>query len=67
MRRISIFKRLRFMLGQAYEAKRWAFVSDYVRLWAVYHYGGIYLDTDVEVARFWNPLLEYRAFLDLRI
>lgn len=34
---------------EAYENKKWAFVSDYVRLYALYNYGGIYLDTDVEL------------------
>ena len=34
---------------QAYENKKWAFVSDYVRLYALYNYGGIYLDTDCEI------------------
>ncbi|PHM33083.1 glycosyltransferase family 32 protein [Xenorhabdus innexi] len=34
---------------QAYLYKKWAFVSDYIRLYALYHEGGIYLDTDVEV------------------
>lgn len=32
---------------EAYKNKEWAFVSDYVRLYALYNYGGIYLDTDV--------------------
>lgn len=36
---------------QAYEAKKYAFVSDYVRLAVLYEYGGIYLDTDVELVR----------------
>ena len=36
---------------QAYENKKWAFVSDYVRVWALNKFGGIYLDTDVEVVR----------------
>ena len=36
---------------QAYEAKKYAFVSDYVRLAVLYEYGGIYLDTDVETLR----------------
>ena len=36
---------------QAYEHKKFAFVSDYVRLFALYHYGGIYLDTDVEICK----------------
>lgn len=34
---------------EAYEQKKWAFVADYVRLYALFHYGGIYLDTDSEV------------------
>ena len=35
----------------AYENKSWAYVSDYARLWAIYTYGGIYLDTDVELLK----------------
>ena len=34
---------------QAYESRKYAFVSDYVRVYALYNYGGIYMDTDVEV------------------
>ena len=34
---------------EAFEEKKWAFVSDYARLDIVYSYGGIYLDTDVEL------------------
>ena len=47
---------------QAYEAKKWAFVSDYVRLRVVYEHGGIYLDTDVELLKNLNPLRGYSAF-----
>lgn len=36
---------------QAYEAKKYAFVSDYARFWILYHYGGLYFDTDVEVIK----------------
>lgn len=36
---------------QAYEQKKYAFVSDYVRLYALYHEGGFYFDTDVEIIR----------------
>ncbi|MDY2881952.1 MAG: capsular polysaccharide synthesis protein, partial [Romboutsia timonensis] len=43
---------------EAYEAKKYAFVSDYVRVYALYNYGGIYLDTDVEVNKSFNDLLE---------
>ena len=47
---------------QAYDAKKWAFVTDVVRLYALYHYGGIYMDTDVEVVRPLDRFLEHRAF-----
>lgn len=43
---------------QAYEAEKYAFVSDYARLFALYNYGGIYLDTDVEVYKSLDDLLE---------
>lgn len=48
---------------QAYNAKKWAFATDYVRLWIIYHYGGIYLDTDVEVIRSWDDLLKHNCFI----
>ena len=44
-----------------YEAKKWAFVSDYVRLYALVNYGGFYLDTDVKVLKNFEPLLNYTA------
>lgn len=44
---------------QAYEAKKYAFVSDYVRLWALEQCGGVYFDTDVEVIRSFNELPEF--------
>ncbi|MBQ6851051.1 MAG: glycosyl transferase [Oscillospiraceae bacterium] len=47
---------------QAYEAKKWAFVTDYVRLKVVYDNGGIYMDTDVELIKNLNPLLKYKAY-----
>lgn len=47
---------------EAYECKKWAFVTDYVRLWAIYNYGGIYMDTDVEVLRSLDSFLECQAF-----
>lgn len=47
---------------QAYEAKKWAFVSDYVRLQVVYDHGGIYFDTDVELVKKPDALLEYSAY-----
>lgn len=47
---------------EAYEAKKWAFVSDYVRLKVLYDYGGIYMDTDVEVVKPLDELLRYNWF-----
>lgn len=47
---------------QAYEADRWAFVSDYVRLRALTEVGGVYLDTDVEIVRPLDPFLKHEAF-----
>lgn len=43
---------------EAYEAGKWAFVSDYARLKVVYEHGGIYLDTDVELLKPLDPLLK---------
>lgn len=47
---------------QAYEAKKWAFVTDYVRLWAMVTYGGFYMDTDVEVIKPLDKFLGHQAF-----
>ena len=47
---------------EAYEAKKWAFVSDYVRLWAIKEFGGIYLDTDVQVFRNFDRFLQHGFF-----
>ena len=50
-------------MKQAYEAKKWGFVPDYARLDIIYEYGGIYLDTDVELVKSFDELLEYDAFM----
>lgn len=47
----------------AYELKKYAFVSDYVRLKALYEYGGIYLDTDIKILKSFNPLLKNEGFI----
>ncbi|WP_309088645.1 capsular polysaccharide synthesis protein [Domibacillus sp.] len=49
-------------MKQAYEAGKFAFVSDYVRVHALYQYGGIYLDTDVEVFKSFDDLLHHESF-----
>lgn len=48
--------------SEAYAAKKWAFITDYVRLYALYHQGGIYLDTDVELYRPIDRFLSEEAF-----
>ncbi len=47
---------------EAYKSKKWAFITDYVRLYVLYHYGGIYMDTDVEVLKSLDIFLENQAF-----
>lgn len=46
----------------AYENKKWAFVSDVARLWGLYTYGGIYMDTDVTVFKPLDRFLIHDCF-----
>ena len=48
---------------EAYDAKKWAFVTDYARLKIVYENGGIYFDTDVELLRNIDELLSLSGFM----
>ena len=52
---------------QAYEAKKYAFVSDYARFWILYHHGGLYFDTDVEVIKTFDDIMARGAFMGLEI
>ena len=47
---------------EAYENKKWAFITDYVRLYAMYTHGGIYMDTDVEVLKPLDRFLSDKGF-----
>lgn len=47
---------------EAYENKKYAFASDYIRLWVLYNHGGIYMDTDVEILRNPDMFLAEKAF-----
>lgn len=47
---------------EAYELKKYAFVSDYLRVFILYHYGGVYMDTDVEVFKPIDRFLNDEAF-----
>lgn len=48
---------------QAYKEKKWAFVADYIRLYALYTEGGIYLDSDVKVFKPFNIFLNNQFFI----
>lgn len=50
-------------MKEAYEMKKWGFVPDYARLDIIYNYGGIYLDTDVELIKNLDNLLVNCAFM----
>ena len=52
---------------EAYEAKKYAFVSDYARFWILYQYGGVYFDTDVEVIKDMRPLVVCGNFMGKEI
>ncbi len=47
---------------EAYREGKWAFACDYVRLWALYNEGGIYLDSDVSVLKSFDEFLRYDFF-----
>ncbi len=51
---------------QAIEAKKWAFATDYIRLKVVYEYGGIYMDTDVELVKPLDSLLDNKVYFGLQ-
>ena len=49
--------------SDAYKAKKYAFVSDYARFWILYNYGGLYFDTDVEVIKPMDDIINNGAFM----
>lgn len=50
-------------LSQAFKNKKYAFAADYIRFYALFNYGGIYLDADVEVLKSFDELLNKEYFL----
>lgn len=52
-------------VDQAFDNKKYAFAADYIRLYALYNYGGIYLDMDVEMIKSFNPFLNNPIMLGL--
>ena len=53
--------------AEAYQAKKYAFVSDYARFWILYHHGGLYFDTDVEVIKPMDDIIEDGAFFGIEV
>ena len=51
----------------AYNARKYAFVSDYARFWILYNYGGVYFDTDVELIAPLDDILAKAPFMGLEI
>ncbi len=49
--------------NEAVNVKKWAFAADFIRVYAVYHYGGIWLDTDIEMFKSFDPFLHHRMFI----
>ena len=47
---------------ETFKCRKWAFLSDYLRLYALYHHGGIYLDSDVEITQSLDPFLSNQFF-----
>lgn len=50
-------------ISEAYEAKKYAFVSDYARFWVLHKYGGLYFDTDVEVIKPLDDIISAGPFM----
>lgn len=50
-------------VAQAFDNKKYAFAADYIRLYAVYNYGGFYMDIDIEVLKSFDDLLENQIVL----
>ena len=48
---------------EAASVRKWAFAADFIRLYAVYHYGGIWLDTDIEMFKSFDPYLQHKMFI----
>lgn len=50
---------------QAYQKKKWAFVSDYARFWILFHFGGLYFDTDVEIIKPLDMIISKGPFMGI--
>lgn len=53
--------------AEAYSVKKYAFVSDYARFWILYHFGGLYFDTDVEVIKPMDDIIARGPFMGIEV
>ena len=53
--------------AEAYKQKKYAFVSDFARFWIIYHYGGLYFDTDVEVIKPLDGIIAKGNFMGFEV
>ena len=60
----EILKQSKFV-RECYKRKMWAFIADYIRHYALYHYGGIYLDTDVQILKNFDEFLDKSFFCSI--
>lgn len=51
------------LVSEAFEARKYAFAADYIRCYALYHEGGIYLDSDVMLHKSLQPLLDHGSYI----
>lgn len=52
---------------EAYTSKKYAFVSDYARFWILYNFGGLYFDTDVEIIKSIDDIVERGPFMGVEV
>jgi len=55
------------VLRRLYNQEKWSFLSDYMRLYVLYHFGGIYFDTDIEVIKNFDTLLDSKGFIGFQL
>lgn len=56
-------KKSSLWVEQAFDSKKYAFAADFIRLYAIYNYGGIYLDMDIEVLKTFDTLLNQKLMI----
>lgn len=56
-----------YFFAKCRKYKLWAYMADYLRILVLYEYGGIYMDTDVQVLQSYNPLLNNHFFIGLEV